>query len=561
MVSKGKNDQLINAQRLRNRYLVPRGHPAPEDVRSKLDTVAETALRDALSATLYPYLDPSSEAIWFIRRLKLDLSVNAAWDKDRLARVWATQFAKELVTTIESDGEERDIIKFENRAAYIRQFFTDLVDECAWSRWYYQPFIGLKLLPVSSAIRTVVCDNPEHGIDALAGLPPEKIKRVVLTLSVHDVRRVLQSLPFASKQVTVRHLLETAWRVYETTPEIADYAEDDRAALAVCLHVARTDRESLDRSLPLAVRALCRLMRIAQRDPNMLQTVKRILETGSSAPLYVVVSPEDAAALGPLVEGDPVWLEAVFTTIEKRATGRVTPEPVEEIVIRQTPFGGIFLLLPIVSDLPIDAATRGWAPCGDTPAESLVRFLVLAKCLGGACLPRMLLDPVAREMVGVDPKLRLQDIIAWYDERSREEHAQFVSATVTWIREARGVNSQPAEQGQEAQRKESNRSYLAFVDPMVESPSAFRAFGFAAYAVLTTFSRKLPGFSQSSFPHLRANFLECAATLEDQDTRRVVQLTRPPLDLILNMTGLSRATYRLPWLDLRSFALFPQGGP
>ena len=33
---------------------------------------------------------------------------------------------------------------------------------------------------------------------------------------------------------------------------------------------------------------------------------------------------------------------------------------------------------------------------------------------------------------------------------------------------------------------------------------------------------------------------------------------RPPLHLILNMTGMTRQIYRLSWLDERPFALFQE---
>jgi len=37
-----------------------------------------------------------------------------------------------------------------------------------------------------------------------------------------------------------------------------------------------------------------------------------------------------------------------------------------------------------------------------------------------------------------------------------------------------------------------------------------------------------------------------------------VRLGRPPLHLILTMTGMLRKVYRLSWLDDRPFALFPE---
>jgi hypothetical protein len=67
---------------------------------------------------------------------------------------------------------------------------------------------------------------------------------------------------------------------------------------------------------------------------------------------------------------------------------------------------------------------------------------------------------------------------------------------------------------------------------------------------------RLPGFAGSNLPYLFGNFCEFAATLEEEPARRIVRLGRPPLHLVLNMTGLNRQSYRLSWLDERPFALF-----
>jgi hypothetical protein len=80
----------------------------------------------------------------------------------------------------------------------------------------------------------------------------------------------------------------------------------------------------------------------------------------------------------------------------------------------------------------------------------------------------------------------------------------------------------------------------------------------AAQGVMRAFAWRLPGFARSNLPYLYTNFLDGSGSLEDEAARRVVRLARPPLYLILSVTGLSRATYRVGWLDERPFALFPE---
>ena len=82
------------------------------------------------------------------------------------------------------------------------------------------------------------------------------------------------------------------------------------------------------------------------------------------------------------------------------------------------------------------------------------------------------------------------------------------------------------------------------------------ALSIAAEHLLRGLAWRLPGFAGSNLPYLSHNFLEFAASVEEEPTRRVVRLARPPLHLILNMTGMIRQSYRLSWLDERPFALF-----
>jgi hypothetical protein len=85
-----------------------------------------------------------------------------------------------------------------------------------------------------------------------------------------------------------------------------------------------------------------------------------------------------------------------------------------------------------------------------------------------------------------------------------------------------------------------------------------RALTIAAQQLLRGFAWRLPGFAESNLPYLSRNFLAFSATIEEDDTRRIVRIGRPPLHLILNMTGMTRQTYRLSWLDERPLALFQQ---
>jgi hypothetical protein len=78
----------------------------------------------------------------------------------------------------------------------------------------------------------------------------------------------------------------------------------------------------------------------------------------------------------------------------------------------------------------------------------------------------------------------------------------------------------------------------------------------AARRLLRALAGGLPGFSSSPLPYLRGNFLELTAEVTDEPERRVVRLSRSPLHIILDITGKSRASYRLSWMGERPFVLF-----
>jgi hypothetical protein len=80
----------------------------------------------------------------------------------------------------------------------------------------------------------------------------------------------------------------------------------------------------------------------------------------------------------------------------------------------------------------------------------------------------------------------------------------------------------------------------------------------AAQHVLRSFAYRLPGFAGSNLPYVWHNFLDFRATFEEETGRRIIRLGRPPLHLIFSITGMTRQTFRVEWLDGRPFDLFQE---
>jgi len=80
-----------------------------------------------------------------------------------------------------------------------------------------------------------------------------------------------------------------------------------------------------------------------------------------------------------------------------------------------------------------------------------------------------------------------------------------------------------------------------------------------ARVALKQFARRLMGFQSSSPDHLCRNFLEGLGTVHDRPERIEVELPRPPLYMVLQLSGLARQTYTVPWLEGREVCLLPPG--
>jgi hypothetical protein len=101
-------------------------------------------------------------------------------------------------------------------------------------------------------------------------------------------------------------------------------------------------------------------------------------------------------------------------------------------------------------------------------------------------------------------------------------------------------------------------SYFSFADVWPEVDLEFDLFGtLLSRAVMREFARHLLGFQNSSPEHLYTNFLEGIGTVRQQPERIEVELPRSHLLLVLQLSGSTRQTYVLPWLEGKEVCLLP----
>jgi hypothetical protein len=643
----------LHIGRLNAEYLVSAQHPSPERVKERLDAALTRHLAPTLTSALNLWFNDTDQSVWLIRYVAIEVAVNAAWQPTHMTRAITTQFARTLDATLLDESNNDNVRHFPNRAAYLASFLIDLVAGDAWSRWYYESFTGLRMLPTSAALRTAICEEPQTGDEALAQLTHDDMKRVVRTLSEHDARRILEILAAQAPSCDSFRSCQAVWETWQgRTTDMFSVGDDWRLALLLYLTVNREQHEISGVHVQRAALALVQLARqLADASPEHYQQLVNALTSGDLSSLYVAAGTGDAEALLPLFHCPPAWTREVVTMLFAQRTGQTTHEIVTTLGRRDTAFGGAFLLLPMLDDFPLAEATRDWPHAEEAAAISLVRFLLLVKCCGQDQAQRAFYDPVLRDLLLIPPSISLDVLQAWEKQLMPTHLRTLLDVLVEWqishgamgeeqyvlavtflrrrplavlIDATRGlwllVQQQSVRRphavptllherlGQLARNdgllvcdavlfpflraalptlklvnateydtvampdaETQLREVLVRLDKLLDElahlalPASFglsHAFdltlSIAAQHLLRTFAWRLPGFARSHLPYLYANFLAGAGSVEDEPSRRVVRLGRPPLHLILNMTGMMRRSYHLSWLDERPFVLFPE---
>jgi hypothetical protein len=506
-------------------------------VRTYLDDAAHADLAARLR-TAFAGLAPDETSLWFIRSLEISFAVNASTGADRIATAWAGQIAGAVRTVMVRGPDGEGIVHFANRAEYLGRFLVESAMGTAWSRWYFSRFAGFRALPASSVIRSAIVADPTVALAALNAMTVGDQTLVVETLSPMDALRAAHGLACGTDSDAALARNDARRALVAVRSSGVRASCEERFVLRACIECGRTgtppNREHL-----AACRALVRLGTILSGiSPTRAAALLEALASNAVATTIRLTSIADAEVLSALSSAPKTWLASVgneLTPAQSGASSSMKPDAGP----RDTPFGSLFLLLPQLVNLPLDTLVSAWPECDGTPASEIVRFLV-ALAAGSGNVWRDWYDPVARDVMGITPSLTVERARAWSAEISGD----------IWSRLKDDIGAE--------QLAVADDDFLALPSAMVGGDEAVGAIAAIGNCVLRRFAAMLPGFSQSSALHLFVNFLDVRASLEDEPTRRIVRLGRPPLDLVLRMAGIGGGVFILPWLDSRPFTLFPE---
>ena len=412
----------LHIERYRSECIVATAHPNRLRLKNELEASISDRLPGTLATALAPFFRSADDGVVFIRRLDVPLTVSSAWSRERCARRFAAVLSRSLAQTVQAGGD--DVIRFPDRAAYLAQFLQDLAAGRAWGAWYYQEFDGLRSLSTSAALRTAVCDEPSTGLAALLKLSGRSADRVLAALTAGDAARILDRLPQETQGGEVEF-----GRLWMTWNEIGLGVSSEeavpRVALRLVLETCRRYPGGAGGDLGAMAQALVRLAhRISE-----LPADERLRSVFAWVGLPDAVSTADAAWLAPLRGVHPQRLRAAARAL---ADGQPAPALPGTGAPHTTPFGGAFLLLPLIDRLPITEATHDWPDLGRTAAADFTRFVILMKCMGRPRAPQLFRDGLIRDLMKVDPSIRWEDARSWLAHRSRTQLDRLQVTLAAW---------------------------------------------------------------------------------------------------------------------------------
>lgn len=412
--------------------LVPSDHPSPERVRRHIVQVAEQHLAPTIRMILERGLAPSDPRLCFIKRLDMKVDVNMGWDPGQLAQCLATSAIRHLYTEIDEAGHSANVVRFQNPAEYLASFLSDVVQGCAWAKWYYGPFDGLRVLPLSAAIRTALSNHAEHGLAALHKLDNHRLRQVLTSLTHGDCERTIESLVSADGAGDQNDAYDTVVSVLKQLPYIeARRLSPEAGALWLLVEITRRHAKCSHRAVADAAFIVCRCVQYVDSASGHDRThMIHVLRTGGLTNIDASLFAHAMEWLVPLLSRSESWRHDFVDLLIHEGRSSASPQGGQDEAVRITPFGGIFYLLPLFHEIPLEGLLDKDCRIDGVSIEALLRWLVLVKAYGGQEAVSVARDPLVQELCGIPPgvvsRLFLSDCQRMLDVSDLERMARYV---------------------------------------------------------------------------------------------------------------------------------------
>lgn len=587
----------LTINRMHNQYLVGRAVSSVNGSKRRLDGIASDLLAQALAQALSPLLGKRPGLV-LLDRLECELTLDGGLSDQTILHAWAAEIARVLSRRLRDDGSQ-SMACFADSDELLAAFLTDLVEGRAWQGWVYRSFDGLKMLPLSAALRTAIVDDPQRGLRVLLAMSAAQREMLISALGEAESDRVLSELGEAD-EVASEDPTVVAARLLAAVDDWTPYFTGRSAnSLWFFLRVnAVADRHS-----ELQYRLIREIVELKLRFrgggeyqgrwPGYDEADAKAEDTRQLDRTQIIASlPDDLR-------------ERIERELLGSAKSRVgNPDHDRDLAHERsswfTPHGGALLLIRFVAQWPLDTL-----PGLDAEHAGWLRLLILAKAMGRTRFAEVFDSPPLRELLGLAPGLTIGEVKAWLLAQPAERRRAWMGRLGDWrqaqwpsesedqvlcnrqglqhivsepvkgawlsavhadrlavLRELQAdiaVGRRPRNH-RVLRRSLADFHYLRLAPIADESEDSDLTLSVLAQGILRDLAFSLPGFAESSLDFLYRNFLDFSARVERFGTGYQVFLSRPPLNVILNMTGLQRGRIELPGREGVDMELFPESG-
>jgi hypothetical protein len=483
--------------------------------RLSLDITANTAgdplaLRDRIAAAArrdlprgLASLAVEGGPLVHIRRLDVDMTAIGDVPPERIGIELGRRIA-EAVERLAADPDERTVV-FASPAARTAAYVSARLSGDGAASWWFSAFEGLALLSAPTAVATALAQEAEELRATLRLLDPQAAARLPNFLGPRDALRLIAAIIGDADDDAVAALDRLA-------PIAAAMADEDPALRAAAIIMAAC-REDIDLPVPAIAAAANLLAGMAGSTARAARRTSGARTAAEARVLRRAPLPDTAAAL--LRRLPQEALEQVQAQL-RRAPPHATVAVVDDAA-QFTLFANLALLWPFIDALPVHRVHGGLRMRG-IDAGDLTRFLILAT-VAGPDAAGVFADPVWREVFGLPPGLG----------QRRIRRALRAAPPATPIRAEFAIRP--------LRRREA--AWLGEAAAAIVGPDQAHRLVRPALVALRSFARRLPGFGGASVPFLASNLLKGAGHLRQDGHRITVEITRPPLDVMLSMTRLA----------------------
>jgi hypothetical protein len=468
---------------------------------------------------------PHGTGYWVIRSLEVTAVVGAEWSASRVATAVARGVLSGLTERVRNGPDPDGALWFPDRAAFLGAFLVDLAAGRARGRWEYGQFEQAGV-DAGDAIAGLADDEPVVTLTALLRLSDRELEQVVAAIGPARVDEVAARLarpaPRADPGTIAGIVADRLLR--------GRMLGDARDGLLVALIAAR-DGHGADVAGVAAVAATAvAVAQAAERARSRRDALLAAIAAGEWRVVRTIVGASQFDPLLALVSWTPEDRRELVAAL---APGSPSADP----DTAHTPFGGFFLLLPLLDELwDWQAATRGWPVVRGVAAATALRLQTVASALSSEARRRISHDGLLRRALGID--LLIGDE-AFADALSHVTPAQRAAFT-----RVAGVALPPRAD-----------AAIAPADASAGDRLAARC----GTALLRALGGRLPGMAGASVDHLRRDVLDIEAHVRFESERAVVELSPPPLGVVVSLSGLDRGSFRMPESEDLTWMLSTRG--